>query len=165
MNTTNNGGPAFPALGRWGRDGQLTEALQDPGMTLRDYFAAKAISSMLAPNPVTGQFALVDEFEYCAINAYKMADAMLKARGAKTSSQPEALRIAAEFDLCVDYDCPPAIYDVEKAAAELRRLQSQRDELLAALHLLVAGIENNVSPTFIPLQMARTAIAKAEASK
>lgn len=46
---------------------------------------------------------------------------------------------------------------------QITMLTAQRDELLAALHLLVAGIENNVSPTFIPLQMARAAIAKAEA--
>lgn len=76
MSNTNTGGQAFPCLERGGNGLDLV----DGGMTLRDYFAAKAISSMLAPNPVTGQFALVDEFEHCAINAYKMADAMLKAR-------------------------------------------------------------------------------------
>ena len=52
------------------------------GMTLRDYFAAKALQSILNPNPVTGQYALVTDFEDCAITAYKMADAMLKAREA-----------------------------------------------------------------------------------
>ena len=78
MSNIETGGPAFPTE-VWDAEGipQHTE-----GMTLRDYFAAKAISSMLAPNPVTGQFALISDFEDCAINAYKMADAMMKARAA-----------------------------------------------------------------------------------
>jgi hypothetical protein len=48
------------------------------------------------------------------------------------------------------------------AANELRRLHAQRDALLEALVLLVASIENNVGPTFLPLQRARAVIAKAE---
>jgi len=71
----NTGGPAFPV-----GEEALIRNLQ--GMTLRDYFAAKAISSVLAPNPVTGQFAQVSDFDWCAVTAYKMADAMLKAREA-----------------------------------------------------------------------------------
>lgn len=51
------------------------------------------------------------------------------------------------------------------ASYAMNDAKAQRDELLAALQLLVARIENNVIPTFIPLQQARAAIAKAEASK
>lgn len=47
---------------------------------LRDRFAMMTISSVLAPNPVTGRSALVGDFEACSITAYKMADAMLEAR-------------------------------------------------------------------------------------
>jgi len=72
MSNTETGGTAFPAH---------TIAMHQ-GMTLRDYFAAKAMQSILNPNPVTGQYALVTDFEDCAITAYKMADAMLKARQA-----------------------------------------------------------------------------------
>jgi len=47
----------------------------DTGMTLRDYFAAKAMQGMMvdvyAPN-----------FDYIANTAYEMADAMMKARKA-----------------------------------------------------------------------------------
>ena len=47
----------------------------DEGMTLRDYFAAKAMQGMM-----------VDVYDpacdYIAKHAYAMADAMLKARGA-----------------------------------------------------------------------------------
>lgn len=78
MSDTSTGGPAFPVL-HW-INGESTGA--EEGMTLRDYFAAKALPSILNPNPVTGQYALVADFEDCAITAYKMADAMLKARDA-----------------------------------------------------------------------------------
>jgi hypothetical protein len=63
----NTGGPAFPAH---------TIAMHE-GMTLRDYFAAKAMQGILAatltPNTVWSQ----DE---AAETAYNVADAMLKAR-------------------------------------------------------------------------------------
>ena len=53
--------PAFP------------DGLGKKGMTLRDYFAAKAMQGMMVD---------VDqpECDYIAENAYKMADSMLKAR-------------------------------------------------------------------------------------
>ena len=47
---------------------------------LRDKFAMMSISSVLAVHPITGQVALVSDFDACAEVAYKMADAMLKAR-------------------------------------------------------------------------------------
>lgn len=76
MTMTNTGGPAFPCDHLVDDDGVSLAS----GMTLRDYFAAKALPSILSPNPVTGQYALVTDFDDCAITAYKMADAMLKAR-------------------------------------------------------------------------------------
>lgn len=45
----------------------------DTGMTLRDYFAGVALQTMYAPTNVP---------EMSALMAYKMADAMLKARAA-----------------------------------------------------------------------------------
>lgn len=57
------------------KGGQLLEKID-----LRDYFAAKALTSITAPNPVTGQYPAIEEFEACAEAAYSMADAMLKAR-------------------------------------------------------------------------------------
>ncbi len=71
------GGTAFPALARWTRDGRCVPALNNEGMTLRDYFAAKAMQGILAGTLLPDAVWLQDEV---AENAYNMADAMLKAR-------------------------------------------------------------------------------------
>ena len=97
MAEKNNGGPAFPVItskdthvgGAWG---------SNPGMSLRDYFAAKAMQgyytrSVPADNILwrfwvflsgkgTTQHAFPD-FECTSKNAYRMADAMLAAREAR----------------------------------------------------------------------------------
>ena len=59
--STNTGGPAFPAP-------------DHDGMTLRDYFAAKAMQALLTRRPLSGGEVARD--------AYIIADAMLKAREA-----------------------------------------------------------------------------------
>jgi hypothetical protein len=61
---------AFPSV-EPNHDG--TPATYDPGMTLRDYFAAKAMHALLV---VDGTI----RFEQRAKEAYDMADAMMKAR-------------------------------------------------------------------------------------
>ena len=68
MNAVNTGGPAFPGL-----HPSKECKYNDPGMTLRDYFAAKAMQGIL--------FEGLDE-KQTAESAYKMADAMMKARTA-----------------------------------------------------------------------------------
>lgn len=65
---TDTGGPAFPTLADNGH------AMNQDGMTLRDYFAAKAVQAYLTA-PDTGW-----EFDEVADAAYEMADAMLKER-------------------------------------------------------------------------------------
>lgn len=67
MNKT-TGGPAFPL-------GNTPEEWMN-GMTLRDYFAAKAMQGFLE-DPDFG-----NSFEKTARHAYEMADAMLAARTA-----------------------------------------------------------------------------------
>jgi hypothetical protein len=69
MSNTNTGGPAFPSTHPHG---------QDEGMTLRDYFAAKAMQGLLASLP--SDTTLYDS--NVAKWSYEMADAMLKAREA-----------------------------------------------------------------------------------
>ena len=61
------GGPAFPVAGMVGR-----------GMTLRDYFAAKAMQGFCS-----GSFWGEANNDECAVAAYEIADAMLKAREVK----------------------------------------------------------------------------------
>lgn len=68
---TNDGGPAFPNEG-------IVETSPHAGMngmSLRDYFAAKVIGAM---NPLD-----YERFDHMAIDAYRIADAMLSAREAK----------------------------------------------------------------------------------
>ena len=70
----NTGGPAFPGLDYIAQSGK-----QNPeGMTLRDYFAAKAMQGLLACPATTTR----NENMY-ACDAYTMADAMLRAREQK----------------------------------------------------------------------------------
>ena len=78
----NTGGPAFPTLADNGH------STNQDGMTLRDYFAAKALSGVIA-DPETSGVANeiqendddeVDYFYFCAALAYSYADAMLKVR-------------------------------------------------------------------------------------
>lgn len=77
MSNTNTGGPAFPMSGFDTRHGQPIQAVYQHGMTLRDYFAAKALQGMLAC-PVQPQSGA----DMYARDAYFVADAMLKAREA-----------------------------------------------------------------------------------
>jgi len=68
MSEQNNGGPAFPAPAGVGH-------ITEQGMTLRDYFAAKALTGLLT-HPASD---LHGEKEL-ALQAFNLADAMLKAR-------------------------------------------------------------------------------------
>ena len=70
MSNTNTGGPAYPSP-RWEGWGSPQE-----GMTLRDYFAAKAIQGMFA----SGNLPKSVRDDELASVAYEFADAMLKAR-------------------------------------------------------------------------------------
>lgn len=78
MNNTNTGGPAFPFI-------DSASPLEHPGMTLRDYFAAKAMQIMWDAYD-KGYCGLnnndAPNVEIIAEGAYQMADAMLKAREA-----------------------------------------------------------------------------------
>lgn len=72
--TKNTGGPAFPCH----------PGIENPiydGMTLRDYFAAKAMQGILASN-TEHEHEDAHIFDAIAEASYKQADAMLKARQA-----------------------------------------------------------------------------------
>ena len=73
-NTNTNGGPAFPVYDDHG------QYVNGGGMTLRDYFAAKAMHQFLARSVLPPEFDASELFLMVAARAYEMADAMLKAR-------------------------------------------------------------------------------------
>ena len=77
MSNTNTGGPAFPLSTVDPYDRSVTTC---DGMTLRDYFAAKAMQGIIASEqPGDEEFVTPEMY---ARDAYQYADAMLKAREA-----------------------------------------------------------------------------------
>lgn len=78
MNRIDNGGPAFPEAGLSGLpNGEFIHGRE--GMTLRDYFAAKAMQGFIAGLYAdTNNHGFTVEGNVAA--AYAYADAMLKAR-------------------------------------------------------------------------------------
>lgn len=76
-----DGGPAFPCefvQHQRGEVGNNTPIMaRSSGMTLRDYFAAKAMQALLTVDGTT-------HFPQRAMEAYQMADAMLAARKEET---------------------------------------------------------------------------------
>jgi hypothetical protein len=79
MSNTNTGGPAFAHQLESNRDGYAITG----GMTLRDYFAAKAMQSTLADDAYIQRTETTAEWlAIVATSSYEIADAMLKARQA-----------------------------------------------------------------------------------
>jgi hypothetical protein len=78
MSEIKDGGPAFPLTGtQWNpdRDAYEVSSVSD-GMTLRDYFAAKAMDACVSAVPHDSAF----DVDNVARFSYTMADAMLRAR-------------------------------------------------------------------------------------
>lgn len=85
MTTTNesskpaDGGPAFSAPTGARQTGRYEFEIDHfNGMSLRDYFAAKAMQGLLCANSVYCTSSYSDEL---SARAYQIADSMLKARG------------------------------------------------------------------------------------
>jgi hypothetical protein len=72
MAKTNTGGPAFHVF----PDTEVGHAAAFRGMTMRDYFAAKAMQGFMEMGRFHGP-------EQCSVDAFELADAMLKARESK----------------------------------------------------------------------------------
>lgn len=75
MSNTNTGGPAFPISLQNGESWQGMAPCD--GMTLRDYFAAKAMQALIIANGPTPNGGWPT---YAERTAYTIADAMLKAK-------------------------------------------------------------------------------------
>lgn len=74
MSEIKTGGPAFPEAGLSGLpNGEFVHG--QSGMTLRDYFAAKAMQAWLG----SGEHNFMSKHT-CAADAYAVSDAMLAAR-------------------------------------------------------------------------------------
>ena len=71
MSIQDDGGPAFPAT----ESNYHNENMRGEGMSLRDYFAARALAPAF-PSMTTR------DVQYAAEAAYELADAMLAARSA-----------------------------------------------------------------------------------
>lgn len=72
MSIASEGGPAFPL-----KEPLTNDAL---GMSLRDYFAAKALAAMISKDNKDGVNCGASGVPTLAAWAYEYADAMLKAR-------------------------------------------------------------------------------------
>ena len=70
------GGPAFPLMGMDYRNGHHVQAVFQNGMSLRDYFAPKAMHSLIN----SFEYRDADDYEFLSHYSYKMADAMLAER-------------------------------------------------------------------------------------
>ena len=81
----NTGGPAFPHVAdivQMQGNSAIVKSFTQNGMTLRDYFAAQALQSLMQ-NFLANKLDLKDPMNWMdglAGDAYSMADAMLKAR-------------------------------------------------------------------------------------
>ncbi|WP_202020908.1 hypothetical protein [Pseudomonas sp. ADAK18] len=73
-----DGGSAFPAT----EANYHNENMRGEGMSLRDYFAAKAVSGLIAGSMADGSTWEDGAAELVAEAAYRAADAMLAARSA-----------------------------------------------------------------------------------
>ena len=68
--------PAFPRPEAWASDSETGTRPAQEGMTLRDYFAAKAMQCYMHE-----EIWSADTYKVAAKCSYEVADAMLKARG------------------------------------------------------------------------------------
>jgi hypothetical protein len=77
MNTIKDGGTAFPCDRITSSANALTSST---GMSMRDYFAAKAMHQFLDGAVLPKGYDASDGFASLAARAYEMADAMIRAR-------------------------------------------------------------------------------------
>lgn len=76
----NNGGPAFPINYQFERNDGSTEIQRWEGISLRDYFAAKAMQGLLASPFYSKKFIEGNGWRDVSECAYKTADAMIAER-------------------------------------------------------------------------------------
>ena len=78
-NQINDGGPAFPHKRQIRCNGEVIDSEMEPGMTLRDYFAAASLQGLMANPECNKTWDESDVAKFC----YEMSNEMLKAREVK----------------------------------------------------------------------------------
>lgn len=119
MVTQRNDGPAFPLPVPDDRDCGPRFDSGYGGMSMRDYFAARAMQGWLSSyGPGDKHPASCGACEFTANQAYAMADAMIAARGADMSTQhtpaPDLLSALIEIRAYLS-KCPPHAEDITGA--------------------------------------------------
>ena len=72
---------AFPVQGLSNEMGQNFQKIDEQGMDLRDYFAAKALQGLLASSDsYVERFGVIDSVDNLVRSAYTYADAMMEER-------------------------------------------------------------------------------------
>lgn len=110
MSRRDSSGPAFPRTGFSPDTAGVHKddlaavfsaaTTPQPGMTLRDWFAGRALTGLLAWSPSDGDYPMAART--AARSAYEMADAMLQQRDAP----PRADAVGASPPV-FDFDIPP----------------------------------------------------------
>ncbi|MFD2248887.1 hypothetical protein FHS82_000996 [Pseudochelatococcus lubricantis] len=77
MPKVNDGGPAFPVEMY---DAEVDMDTVFPGLSLRDYFAAKVLQGLVTADAPSGFVTFEALLEHYAVTSYQYADAMLKER-------------------------------------------------------------------------------------
>lgn len=89
---------AYPSLPEAARLDHKAGATQNPGMSLKDWFAGQVIAAMIASDPAfsgvrdkNGQHCEIDKAKLnnMAKNSYQAAEAMMQARPATTTKEAE----------------------------------------------------------------------------
>lgn len=95
MSTTNDGGPAFPHDWWNHPSGECQPEPPHYGMSLRDYFAAKALQGILARgieiHDIDEELGKIPDL--AAKMAYRFADEMLKAKGGTEFAEQAKLSV------------------------------------------------------------------------
>ena len=119
------GGPAFPV--QYSNEADGPTVMPHVGMTLRDYFAAKAMQGFL-----TAEYASTYRPEVWAKDAYEMADAMLKARdhgaeGSENDRHVATFLLREALKSCLEYGAMTgADWVTDKARAALAKAGEPR---------------------------------------
>lgn len=125
MTTTETGGNAFPATG-----------YDAGGLTIRDYFAAKAMQGQRA-----SEYSFMAP-EDAAIEAYQVADAMLQCR--KSDSDREAEK-AKDSLIAFSCDMLDALYRAKTALTFADQTSDAMKDDLKAIEAVIALATGNIA--------------------